>query len=253
MPQHHSQPSLSIESQRQYYDEKWGESGELTPLMAERRVVILEYLKQITSPGLKVLDLGCGTGWLDPSLADYGTVTAIDLSTEAIRLARARWPHITWLAGNVFEVNLPNNSFDAVVSQEVLEHVNQQQAYIQKAAGCLVAGGHLILTTPNKPVAAIEYQARVQRYGDQALQPLENLIDQHELRGLLAPAFEVVDMRTIVFGYGRRDGRYRWLNSWKLQQLCGRVGLLNALNKRRNTLDLGLHIACLARKRKGPA
>ena len=47
-------------------------------------------------------------------------------------------------------MSLPENHFDVVVSQEVIAHVPDQAAYLEKAADVLRRDGYLIITTPNK-------------------------------------------------------------------------------------------------------
>jgi len=216
--------------------------------MQERRARILTQLRKVAKPGCRILDFGCGTGWLDESIAEYGEVVAIDLSGQAVLKAAARLPKVTFIAGNVFEHVFPSNSFDAVVSQEVLEHVDDQRKYLELASSYLVPGGHLILTTPNKPVAEIEQQARVKRYGPCALQPLENLVSSSDLASLLPPSLKLVDLRTICFSYGRHDGIYRIVNSWKIQTLANSLRLLPLFNSLRDQFKLGLHLFCVARK-----
>jgi len=59
-------------------------------------------------------------GLVTERFAQLGPTTGIDLSTEAVATARARCPHITFIAGNVYDSPLPAAHFDVVVSQEVL-------------------------------------------------------------------------------------------------------------------------------------
>src|SRR5579863_8386094 len=43
---------------------------------------------------IRVLDVGCGTGWLGNVLAERGLVTGTDLSPEAIAQGRERYPDL---------------------------------------------------------------------------------------------------------------------------------------------------------------
>src|SRR2546429_3817868 len=93
----------------------------LRPL--KRGQKIMAYLRSLRLERPKILDMGCGMGWFAAELASFGPTTGIDLSDEAIALAKSKLPHVTFLAGNVFETALPEEHFDLVVSQEVIAHV----------------------------------------------------------------------------------------------------------------------------------
>lgn len=81
----------------------------------------------------KVLDLGCGSGWLSIFLAREGfEVTGIDLVEHALRLA-SQWAAQEKLSAK-FEVadiaNLPygEGTFDAIVANSILEHLTLELA-----------------------------------------------------------------------------------------------------------------------------
>lgn len=75
-------------------------------------------------PGAKVLDLGCGTGFLSLLLAELGfAVTGIDLSEEmrgkGAAKATAQGLSIEFLSGDAENPDFPEASFDAVISRHV--------------------------------------------------------------------------------------------------------------------------------------
>ena len=83
----------------------------------------------------KVLDLGCGSGWLSIFISKYGfDVTGIDAAKPAVELGK------TWASEDNVIVNLlvcdllnlpfEEKSFDAVVCNSVLEHFRFDQAKI---------------------------------------------------------------------------------------------------------------------------
>ena len=74
----------------------------------------------------------------------------MDLNGEAMREAGIRWPHINFVGGNVFEHPLEANSFDVVVSMQVIAHVEDQAAFIEKSVELLRPGGYIMLSTNNK-------------------------------------------------------------------------------------------------------
>lgn len=85
-------------------------------------------------PGRRVLDLGCGKGFLAIALAHRGShVTAIDISPKSIELARLR-AEAAGVADKIhFQVmdcenlEFPDGTFDAVVGGFVLHHLNLEK------------------------------------------------------------------------------------------------------------------------------
>jgi 2-polyprenyl-3-methyl-5-hydroxy-6-metoxy-1,4-benzoquinol methylase len=103
---------------------------------------------RLSSP--KILEVGCGTGWLTAKLAEFGTVVGVDLGAESIRAAAEKLPGIEFKAGDILEIDLPSNHFDVVVTLETLSHVADKDAFMEKMAYVLKPRGTLILTTQNK-------------------------------------------------------------------------------------------------------
>jgi 2-polyprenyl-3-methyl-5-hydroxy-6-metoxy-1,4-benzoquinol methylase len=103
-------------------------------------------------PRLRVLDVGCGNGYLAGAYAALGhEVVGIDLSEQGVSIARKAYP------GARFEVlaaddqvlqNLATEPFDLVVSTEVVEHLYAPRPFIQGCMSALAPGGRLIITTP---------------------------------------------------------------------------------------------------------
>jgi 2-polyprenyl-6-hydroxyphenyl methylase/3-demethylubiquinone-9 3-methyltransferase len=101
--------------------------------------------------GKTALDVGCGAGLLTEPLARLGArVTGIDASPEVISVAReharAMGLEIDYRVGDVQGLE---GEFDLVTSMEVIEHVADAQAFVNALAKRLVAGGLLVMSTPN--------------------------------------------------------------------------------------------------------
>jgi 2-polyprenyl-3-methyl-5-hydroxy-6-metoxy-1,4-benzoquinol methylase len=102
--------------------------------------------------GKKVLDVGCGTGYGSSHLAESASsVTGIDLSSQALHFARARYrkPNLQYLRMNAETLNFPDGSFDFVISTENFEHLGNQEANLREMARILNDDGVLLLSTPN--------------------------------------------------------------------------------------------------------
>ncbi len=86
----------------------------------------------------RVLDLGCGSGWLSVFLAREGfDVVGIDVSDQAINLAKT-WAlqedlKIAFTAGDIASLPFADNSFDAVVANSIFEHFPLDVASIMAA------------------------------------------------------------------------------------------------------------------------
>jgi SAM-dependent methyltransferase len=89
------------------------------------------YLLPSLTPGLRLLDVGCGPGTITADLAGIvapGRVTAVEPIPEALDLARAcardrRQHNIDFMVADVHALQFPDNSFDIVHAHQVLQHV----------------------------------------------------------------------------------------------------------------------------------
>lgn len=83
----------------------------------------------------KVLDLGCGSGWLSIFISKYGfDVTGIDAAKPAIELGKT-WAkednaNVNFLIGDLLNLPFKEGSFDALICNSVLEHFRYNQAQI---------------------------------------------------------------------------------------------------------------------------
>ena len=97
MESHHP----SIGEQRRFWDwhwEHWQERRTVNAWKDKRHDTILTVLSSLPLGRPKLLDLGCGPGWYTEKLTRFGEVTGIDLSDEAISIARSRFPGINFVA-----------------------------------------------------------------------------------------------------------------------------------------------------------
>ena len=105
--------------------------------------------------GLRVLDIGCGGGFLAEEFAALGCrVTGVDPSPASVDAARAhaasRGLHIEYRVGAGEELPVPDASFDVACCCDVLEHVSDLDRVISETARVLEPGGLYLFDTINR-------------------------------------------------------------------------------------------------------
>ena len=103
--------------------------------------------------GKKVLDLGCGDGVLSYMVQQKGAVVqGIDLSELAIEFAREqhekRGSSATFTCCSVQDAKFEDNSFDAILCSDVIEHVNDPVSLLKEMERILKPFGKAIISTP---------------------------------------------------------------------------------------------------------
>lgn len=125
---------------------------------------IVEHLK--VSPGMKVLDAGCGPGRLTIPLAEAvgtdGEVTALDIQEKMLEKVREKAQalgkkNVKTLHTRLGEGQLPENSFDRAALVTVLGEIPDQLGALREILEALKPGGYLI-------VAEVIFDPHFQRY-----------------------------------------------------------------------------------------
>jgi 2-polyprenyl-3-methyl-5-hydroxy-6-metoxy-1,4-benzoquinol methylase len=225
----------SIAEQARYWDE-WNaaarEDRALNAASLRQAHAVEGLVAELGRSDLSIIDVGCGTGWLCERLSRHGTVTGTDMVETVLDRARQRWPRVRFICGNIFDLDLPPASFDAVVSLEVLSHVDDQPAFMSRLAGLLKPGGRLVLATQNRPIyerwraVAQAHPAQVRRW-----------VNAKELRALMSPHFR--DVRVTSLCPVGDQGFLRIVNSPKLNDALGLVVPKASLERMKERMLLG--------------
>jgi 2-polyprenyl-3-methyl-5-hydroxy-6-metoxy-1,4-benzoquinol methylase len=166
--------------------------------------------------GRRVLDFGCGTGHGTAEMATLcASAVGVDVSPQAIEYARSRYPSpkVRYRVIPRIEVEpLPfeDNSFDAVVSIQVIEHVSDADAYLAEAKRVLRQDGVLVVATPDRSTRLLPKQRPWNRFHVREF-------SEDALAALLARHFRGVEVLRmsgtpdVIRGELERTRRLKWL------------------------------------------
>ena len=109
---------------------------------------VIETLK--FSNATRLFDLGCGNGSVAAKLTELGyDVTGVDPSKIGIEQALLRHPGLKLNLGSAYEdLAAVYNTFPAVISLEVVEHVYSPRHYAKTLFSLVEPGGIAIVSTP---------------------------------------------------------------------------------------------------------
>jgi 2-polyprenyl-3-methyl-5-hydroxy-6-metoxy-1,4-benzoquinol methylase len=125
----------------------YGRNDYLSPITIKRFHEILDGLEPVRQTN-RMLDVGCGIGYFLAEAAKrkwevYGT----EFTPEAVEICRGKG--INMQEGSLNPAHYAPESFDVIISIEVIEHINHPREEVQKFARLLRPGGVVYLTTPN--------------------------------------------------------------------------------------------------------
>lgn len=184
---------------------------------------IVQALQRVIAlcPGPNVLNLGSGPFFELSRLEPCGRrFTVCDIEPRAVELAVSQYGER--LAGaDVIVPGRPlpyaDDSFDAVVSMDVIEHVVDPVPWVREALRVLKPNGVLFLTTPNYgsrslrvlESTALEAVARLQRFSRKGLHPTKldtsRLIATLREAGVGTLSVERVAFSWVLAAYGRKS------------------------------------------------
>lgn len=130
----------------EHWDREWSQRSEAE--LIERFSVVAELLRRVD--GKKVLDVGCGNalGYTHIKRIWGCEYFGTDFSEIAIRKARQAEPEAHFAVADVYSQPFDDNSFDAVLCQEVMEHVEYPEDLCRELLRVMRPGGAVIVTTP---------------------------------------------------------------------------------------------------------
>ena len=131
-------------------EERWGWASPAGRVRSERRAELCARAAGLR-PGLRVLEIGCGNGFFTEKYGRSGAeIIATDLSPDLIALALRSYPgeKILYLPAAADKLPFPDQSFDAVVGNSVLHHLDLAPA-LRESFRLLRPGAALAFAEPN--------------------------------------------------------------------------------------------------------
>lgn len=148
---------------------------------------LLAYVETAKMVSGRVLELGTGSGYgveiIAPEVAYFLTIDKYAASSNLNKFKNVEFRRMTIppLKG------IESNSFDYVITFQVIEHIKDDKAFVEEIHRVLKPGGKMIVTTPNKDMSITRNPWHIREYKIQ------------ELKELLLGCFEHVEANG-VFG-----------------------------------------------------
>ncbi|MFQ5964304.1 MAG: class I SAM-dependent methyltransferase [Candidatus Scalinduaceae bacterium] len=131
-----------------------------TPAGKERWARRVKMLTSHIKPDMKVLEIGCGTGYFTNEIVKTkAEIVAIDISPDLLETAQKEITaeNVTFKIENAYKLSFDDNTFDTVIGSSVLHHLKLEDA-LRELYRVLKPDGTIFFTEPNmlNPHIAIE-------------------------------------------------------------------------------------------------
>jgi SAM-dependent methyltransferase len=143
---------------------RYAESAAENPAQRMRHEIIARLLREDAGKGaLRIFDLGSGQGdlvqKLKPLLPDARFV-GVEQSASGVAISRRKVPDATFVVADIFQPPAALEEFRGwathAVFSEVLEHVDEPAAFLERASRYLAPGARVIVTVPGGPISAFD-------------------------------------------------------------------------------------------------
>jgi len=117
-----------------------------------------QFLREVglVNSGSRILEVGCGTGAIVYELSSSGCdITGTDISGCAVEYGLKKYPGVKLEIQATESLDYPDESFDLVLSFDLLEHLMDVDRHLSQVRRILRPGGYYLLQTPNKYCNAV--------------------------------------------------------------------------------------------------
>ena len=174
---------------------KYQNSGRIGQFLIERFFMAARrLLHPVLGAAPRILEVGCGPGYSTERIKTWrriGVFVAGEPEREMLEHAREFNPEIMFIRESAYALPHPDNSFDAVIMLEVLEHLDDPPAALAELHR--ISRGVVLISTPREPLWRALNFARGKYLG--ALGNTPGHIQHWSSRGLIrqvSPLFEVI-------------------------------------------------------------
>lgn len=130
-----------------YFTTLYGAAPRQTPIDLGRDRLIRRYVERYASGG-RILDIGCGYGYLIGGFGPWWQLHGSDISAHAAAMAQQRLPHARIVAADIQQGIPFTGAFDAILAVNVMEHLPEPQRAAEAIAGSLRRGGIFVAHLP---------------------------------------------------------------------------------------------------------
>lgn len=157
-------------TQHHYFDslgEKFDEYMSEYDVVCRKKLIFERLLKTMPLTGKCVLEIGCGTGRFSEEILARGSkLTVLDIGSSLV--ANVTGKHrCLGTTGDATRLPFLENSFEAVISSECIEHTPDPLASIEEMCRVCKPGGFICFTTPNRlwyPVLLISNWTGIRKF-----------------------------------------------------------------------------------------
>lgn len=161
---------------------------------AGRRAILSSIIKTLNLPaGSEILEIGCGTGGNLQMLANFGTVSAVEMDETALEIASKKTNNRYDIRAGYCPDKIPfkDRSFDLIFMSDVLEHIEHDTEAMVAVRQLLKKNGTVILTVP----------------AYQWLYGTHDIFLHHKRR------YTASHLRTVISSAGFRSARISYMNT----------------------------------------
>jgi ubiquinone/menaquinone biosynthesis C-methylase UbiE len=250
--------------------EEWFELETYHWWFVGRRILFIRLLEQALvmgaselKTGLRMVDMGCGTGVMLDSLSRFGEVIGVDVSRTALSFCRERKPYVLCQAP-MDHLPFRSGRIDLLTAFDVLEHGEDDQAMLREAYRVCAPGGLAMFSVPayhfmwgDHDVAAHHYR----RYSSEEIRKIVERAGFHirrmtYLNSFLFPLSVVFrHSKNVLVNALRRMGisvrsrsDFRSTGLPLMNPILLKIFRAESLLLRQTNLPFGLTICCIAQK-----
>ena len=134
------------------------------------RILLNRFLKEIVLlfdfiDVKKVLDLGCGEGFVINKLLSFYPhleITGVDIDADALDLAQRLNPGTEFIREDIYTFSCEKKSFDLVMAIEVLEHMEKPEGVLRSIKE--ITSRYALFSVPNEPFFRISNFIRCKNF-----------------------------------------------------------------------------------------